>query len=238
MSGEHSTQNRRRAYALVVDIGDFEDAMAAREAELAERERQAAAGPADPDVLAVLAKERDALADAREAAAAARDTAALARRERAADRDVAASERDRRSRQAHDDDDPGFADRFLSGRDVDESAGDRADALRDERCARQDRQRSFDDRHRASDDRQRASDDRDAAEGAAHEAAATAVEEAAGLREEMEGRTLIGQAQGLLMAEHAITADQALDLLIKKAQTSNVKPRDIAARLVEQRAAS
>ncbi len=35
--------------------------MAAREAVLAEREREAAAGPADPDLLAALAKERDAL---------------------------------------------------------------------------------------------------------------------------------------------------------------------------------
>jgi len=182
MSCGHGTQNRRRAYAPIVNDDDDEDGLAAREAELAGRERQAAAGPADPD-------------------------------------------------------DPGFAGRFLSGRDVDESAGDRADALHDERCAREDRQRSFEDRHRAFDDRQRASDDRDAAEGAAHEAAATAVEEAAGLREEMEGRTVIGQAQGLFMAEHAITADEALDMLVKKAQTSNVKLRDIAARLVEKRAA-
>ncbi len=213
----------------MVDIDDAEDGLGAREAELAERERQAAAGPVDPDVLAELAKERDALADAREDAAGARDTAALTRRERAADRDVAASTRDRRSRAAHDDGDSGFPDRFLSGRDVDASAGDRADALFDERSAREDRQRSREDRHRAS-------DDRDAAAGAVREAADAAAEETADQREALEGRIVIGIAQGLLMAEHDVTADEALDLLVKESQSSNVKLLDIAARLVEQRA--
>ena len=213
----------------MVDIDDAEDGLGAREAELAERERQAAAGPADPDLLAALAKERDALADAREEAAGARDTAALTRREQAADRDVAASERDRRSRQAHDDGDPGFPNRFLSGRDVDASAGDRADALHDERTAREDRQRSREDRHRAS-------DDRDAAAGAVRKAADAAAEETANQREELEDRILIGIAQGMLMADHDVSADEALNMLVKEAQSSNVKPRDIAARLVEQRA--
>jgi AmiR/NasT family two-component response regulator len=50
----------------------------------------------------------------------------------------------------------------------------------------------------------------------------------------MEGRTVIGQAQGLLMAEHGITADEAFDLLVSTSQSMNVKLRDIAARLVEQ----
>jgi len=212
-----------------VSVDDVEDGLAAREAELAERERQAAAGPADPDLLAVLAKERDALADAREAAAGARDTAALTRRERAAGRDVAASERDRHSRGAHDDGDAGFPDRFLSGRDVDASAGDRADALHDERSAREDRQRSREDRHRAS-------DDRDAAAEAVHKAADAAAEETAHQREELEDRILIGIAQGLLMADHNVTADDALDLLAKRSQSSNVRLRDIAARVVEERA--
>jgi hypothetical protein len=212
-----------------VSVDDVEDGLAAREAELAERERQAAASPADPDMLAALAKERDALADAREAAAGARDTAALTRRERAAGRDVAASERDRRSRGAHDDGDPGFPDRFLSGRDVDASAGDRADALHDERSAREDRQRSREDRHRAS-------DDRDAASEAVQKAADVAAEETAAQREELEDRILIGIAQGLLMADHNVSAEEALDLLAKRSQSSNVKLRDIAARLVEERA--
>lgn len=212
-----------------MSVDDVEDGLAAREAELAERERQAAVGPADPDLLAALAKERDTLADAREAAADVRDSAALTRREQAGDRDEAASERDRRSRQAHDDGDPGFPDRFLSGRDVDASAGDRADALHDERNAREDRQRS-------REDRQRASADRDAAAGAVREAADAAAEETADQREHLEDRILIGIAQGLLMADHDVTADEALELLVTESQSNNVKPRDIAARLVEQRA--
>lgn len=38
----------------------------------------------------------------------------------------------------------------------------------------------------------------------------------------MEGRTVIGQAQGLLVAEHNVTAEKALDLLVKESQSSNV----------------
>lgn len=206
---------------------DTEDGLAAREAELAERERRAADGSRDPDLLAELAKERAALADARDQAAETREEAALRRRERAADRDVAASGRDRRSREAHDDADPGFPDRFMSGRDVDASAGDRADALADERTARENRQRS-------REDRQRASDDAITAAGLARDAADAAAEEAAGLREGMEHRSVIGQAQGLIMAEHGITADEAFDMLVQQSQSSNIELRDIAVRLVQQ----
>jgi hypothetical protein len=206
-----------------------EDGMAAREAELAERERRATSEPADPNLLTALAKERDVLADARDDAADARDAAALSRRDRAAARDVAASRRDRRSRVAHEDADPGFADRFMSGRDVDASAGDRAAALHDERTARVDR-------HRSREDRQRAAADRDAAASAAQDAADLSSEEATCLREGMEGRAVIGQAQGLLMAEHGISGDQAFDLLVKASQNGNVKLRDIAAQLVERHA--
>lgn len=220
----HEPQDRRRAYALVVGPEDADD-LASREAALAERERQAAAGPSDPARGAELARERDALADARDDAADARDAAALTRRERAAARDLAASERDRRTRLVHDDVDPGFPDRFMSARDVDASAGDRADAMTDERRAREDRQRSREDRRRAA-------GHRDAAARAAHAAA----EEAADLRERLQSRPVIGQAQGLLMAEHGITADEALDLLVEAARTSNVELRDVAARLVQRRA--
>jgi len=214
---------------VAVHTDGTEDGLAAREAEVSERERRAAAGTADPDLLAALAKERDALADARDAAASAREAAALARRERAAERDVAASWRDRRSREAHDDADPGFADRFTSGRDVDASAGDRADALVDERISREDRQRSREDRQGASEDREEALE-------AAQTAADTAGEEAASLREGLQGRTVIGQAQGLLMAGHGISADEAFDLLVEASQRSNVQLRDVAARLVEEHA--
>lgn len=201
---------------------DAEDDLAAREADLAERERQAAVPPRDPDVLAALAKERDALADARNGVADERDGAALARRERAVGRDVAAPGRDRRSRAAHDDGDPGFPDRLLSGLDVDASAGDRADALGDERAAREDRQHS-------REDRQRASDDRDAATADAQ----TAVEDAAGLRAGMESRTVIGQAQGVLIARLGITADEAFARLVLESQARNIKVRDVARSLVE-----
>lgn len=208
---------------------DAEDTLAAREAELSERERQAGTPPRDPDLLGELAKERDALADARNRVAEERERAALGRRERAAGRDVAASDRDRRSRAAHDDADPGFPDRFLSGRDVDASAGDRADALGDERAARQDRQRS-------TEDRQRAARDRDASVADAHEAAEAAAEEAAGLREAMESRTVIGQAQGLLMARRGIGADEASGLLVQESQARNLKLREVAQSLVREAA--
>lgn len=212
----------------VVDADDAEHGLDAREAALAERERQAAVGLADPGLLSALAKERDALAGDRDAAADAREVAALRRRGRAGDRDVAASERDRCSRMAHDDGDPGFPHRFLSGRDVDASAGDRADALSDERSAHRDRQRS-------GEDRQRASDDREAATEAAQAAADEAAEEADHLREGMDSRTVIGQAQGLLMAKHGITADEAFDRLVTTSQGGdNLKVRDVAARLIQQ----
>ncbi len=67
-------------------------------------------------------------------------------------------------------------------------------------------------------------------------AAQDAAEESAGLREAMERRTVIRQAQGLLMAEHGISADEAFDLLVKASHAGNVELRDVAAQLVEQRA--
>lgn len=45
-------------------------------------------------------------------------------------------------------------------------------------------------------------------------------------------RTLIGQAQGILMERHKVTADQAFDLLVRVSQQRNVKLRDIADDLV------
>lgn len=210
-----------------MDTEETEDGLAAREANLAEREGRAFRGPRDPDLLAELAKERTALADARDQAAEKREDAAIRRREKAADRDVAASERDRRSRVAHDDADPGFPNRFMSGRDVDASAGDRADALSDERAAREDRQHS-------REDRQRAADDAVAAGDAARDAADAATEEAVGLREALERRAVIGQAQGRLMAEHGITADEAFHMLVQQSQSSNIKLGDIAVRLVQR----
>lgn len=59
------------------------DRLQAREADLAGRERRAAADPADAAVLAGLAEERDALADAYDDEADGRDAAAHVRRARA-----------------------------------------------------------------------------------------------------------------------------------------------------------
>jgi len=205
-----------------VDLDAAEQALAAREAEVAELERQAGLGPADPALLERLAQERDALADARDEAARARETSARGRRERAGTRDVAASARDRRNRLAHDDGDPGFPARFLSARDVDAAAGDRADALSDERHAGHDRDRSREGRHRASDDR-----------AAATDAAREAASEAAGLHRALETRTVIGQAQGMLMARFGIGEAEAFQLLVGASQARNVKLRELA-RLVVQ----
>ncbi len=45
-------------------------------------------------------------------------------------------------------------------------------------------------------------------------------------------RELIGQAQGILMERHKITADEAFRMLVLASQHSNVKLRDLAERLV------
>jgi len=59
----------------------------------------------------------------------------------------------------------------------------------------------------------------------------------AGAREEeglllaLNHRDLIGQAKGILMERHKVTADEAFRLLVRASQTLNVKLRDIAAQL-------
>ncbi|MDP9434937.1 MAG: GAF and ANTAR domain-containing protein [Actinomycetota bacterium] len=54
-----------------------------------------------------------------------------------------------------------------------------------------------------------------------------------GLRRAVESRTLIGQAQGILMAQHRVTADQAFGLLRVASQRRNVKLRDVAQEVVD-----
>ncbi len=69
---------------------------------------------------------------------------------------------------------------------------------------------------------------------AAH--AAIALESAqteAHLRSGLKSRTVIGQAEGILMERLTITADQAFALLSRLSQQSNVKLRDVARNLVE-----
>jgi hypothetical protein len=53
------------------------------------------------------------------------------------------------------------------------------------------------------------------------------------LRKALETRTIIGQAQGVLMARQGIDADAAFDILRRASQRTNRKLRDIAAEIVE-----
>lgn len=53
------------------------------------------------------------------------------------------------------------------------------------------------------------------------------------LRKALETRTVIGQAQGVLMARQAITSDEAFDILRRASQRTNRKLRDVAAEIVE-----
>ena len=46
-------------------------------------------------------------------------------------------------------------------------------------------------------------------------------------------RDLIGQAKGILMERHRLTADQAFDLIVRASQHANVKVAEIARRLTE-----
>ena len=59
-----------------------------------------------------------------------------------------------------------------------------------------------------------------------------AVQQQAGLTRAIATRQLIGQAQGILMERHKITADRAFALLVQVSQHRNSKLRDIADALV------
>jgi GAF domain-containing protein len=54
------------------------------------------------------------------------------------------------------------------------------------------------------------------------------------LQRALESRAVIDQAKGILMSQHAISADAAFDLLAKQSQLTNRKLRDIAADLVDE----
>jgi GAF domain-containing protein len=53
------------------------------------------------------------------------------------------------------------------------------------------------------------------------------------LGQALDSRAVIDQARGILMATHGIDAHQAFELLAKESQNTNVKLREVAARLVE-----
>ena len=68
---------------------------------------------------------------------------------------------------------------------------------------------------------------------ASHAAVAyDAVRQQAGLARSVATRQLIGQAQGILMERHKITADQAFGLLVRVSQHRNLKLREVASALV------
>lgn len=62
--------------------------------------------------------------------------------------------------------------------------------------------------------------------------ALSALDREANLRRALESRELIGQAMGILMERHRITASQAFDVMVHASQRSNVKLRLIAEELV------
>jgi len=191
-------------------------ALAEAEADLRAREQLAAQEDPTPQELAAFAAERDKLSDDRDALADAYDARARLRDLDALDRDVAGSDRDRTARRIANDLDDAALDRFAAGEDRDYAAGDRGDSY-------DDRARSSQARHAAADDRRRASQDRQAA-----------LDEVATLHDALHTRLQIGQAQGLLMARHALNPDQAFALLVRMSQSTNVKLRDAAAQLVLQ----
>jgi GAF domain-containing protein len=53
------------------------------------------------------------------------------------------------------------------------------------------------------------------------------------LSQALDSRAVIDQARGILMATHGVDAQQAFDLLARESQNTNVKLREVAARLVE-----
>ena len=71
---------------------------------------------------------------------------------------------------------------------------------------------------------------------AAHAAVALAgSERERRLAEAIQTRDLIGQAKGILMERHSISAEQAFTVLIEASQGANIKLRDVAEYLVDHR---
>ncbi len=69
---------------------------------------------------------------------------------------------------------------------------------------------------------------------AAHAAAALdATLTAAGLRTAVDTRTVIGQAQGILMERYSVSSKQAFSVLLRYSQDNNIKLYDLARRLID-----
>jgi AmiR/NasT family two-component response regulator len=62
--------------------------------------------------------------------------------------------------------------------------------------------------------------------------ALSALDREANLRRALKSREIIGQAMGILMERHRITASQAFDVMVHASQRTNVKLRVIADELV------
>lgn len=58
---------------------------------------------------------------------------------------------------------------------------------------------------------------------------------AAGLAAAMRSRAVIEQAKGILIADKRISAAEAFALLARMSQNGNIKVRDVAQRLVDER---
>ncbi len=61
----------------------------------------------------------------------------------------------------------------------------------------------------------------------------TTTEQVAHLETALRSSRRIGIAMGIVMERHRVTEDQAFGVLVRLSQESNVKVRDIAARVVE-----
>lgn len=202
-------------------LGVLEASLRLAESELRKREERALAGGLTGEAQRAIAAEHDRIASARDVVADLQDERAAARDLAGLQRDVSGSSRDRRARDSEDDCDPGFPDRFLSAEDRDDAAGDRAESHDDRARAHQAREHAAADRNRAADEREQVA-----------RLAVIQTPSLAGLSAALEARRLIGQAQGLLMARHSLSTDDAFASLVRLSRVENVNVGDIAARLI------
>ena len=193
------------------------------EADLLAREQRVLTEAPSPAELLVFAAEHDKIAGERDAIANRYDDLATGRVHVALGRDMHGSGRARRARSRERDQDAGILDRLAAGEDRDLAAGDRADS-------HDDRLRGRESREQAGEDRERAGDTRDRAV----QQAADQAREIEGLRLALDSREVIGQAQGLLMAQYKMSGDAAFQVLVRLSQAENLKLRDIAAQIVDQ----
>jgi hypothetical protein len=188
--------------------------IAQAEHDLAERESAVRHTAFTPAELVVFATEHAALDTRRDDLAARGDQAASRRDESAVERDRSAANRDRVHNGDASDVDGGFVDRLMSAGNRDDAAGDRADA-------RDDRRRARDDRDHAAIEREQAS-----------VASAKVNRELATLHQAIDNRTVIGQATGVLMERHGLSAERSFAVIVHLSNEMNVKVRVVADQIV------